>query len=80
MFIRDINVYKEGFILWHDRHEGLDANKQCDDGRACANVSLSSVGGGDGAAASVPLSLGHLDLLPYLAIPTTQVSYGCLTQ
>lgn len=75
MFIRGINVYKAGFIRWHGRDEGLDANKQCDDGRACAEVPSSLLGMcWDGAAASVPLSSMHLDLLPYLPIPTMQVS------
>jgi len=75
MFIRDISVCKAGFIRWHVRDEGSDANKQCDDGRACAKVPLSSLGMcWDGAAASVPLHLVHLDLLPYLPIPTKQIS------
>lgn len=78
MFIRGINVYKAGFIWWHGRDEGLDANRQCDDGRTCAKVPLSSLGMcWDGAAASVPLSSVRLDLLPYLPIPTTQISYSC---
>lgn len=75
MFIRGINVYKAGFIRWCGIIEGLNANEQCDDGRASAKVPLSSLGMcWDGAAASVPLSSVHLDLLPYLPIPTTQIS------
>lgn len=75
MFIRGIKVHKAVYFWWHGRDEGLDANKQCDDGRACAKVPLSSLGMcWDGAAVSVPLSSVHLDLLPYLPIPTTQIS------
>lgn len=75
MFIRGISVCKAGFVRWHGRGEGLDANKQYDDGRTCAKVPLSSLGMcWDGVAASVPLSSVHLDLLPYLPTPTAQIS------
>lgn len=75
IFIGGINVYKAGFIRWHGRDEGLDANKLCGGGRTCAKVPLSSLGMcWDGAAASVPLSSVHLDPLPWLPIPATQVS------
>lgn len=78
MFIRGINACNAGFIWWYGRVEGsvMMKNKQCDDERDCAQVPLPSLGiSWDGAAASMTLSLVHLDLLPYLPILTTQISY-----